>query len=68
VKTIEPRIIIAYGIIALMILAAVVGIAYLRHNSARCRYERDRSRAKRRWRDQVEQRNADDDVMPPSPV
>ncbi|WP_137753800.1 hypothetical protein [Sphingopyxis sp. L1A2A] len=65
-KTIEPRIIIAYGIIALMILAAIVGIAYLRHNSARRRYERDRSRAKQRWRDQVEQLNADEDAMPPS--
>lgn len=62
----EPRMIIAYGIIALMIVAATVGIAYLRHNSPRRRHERERSRAKRRWREQVEQLDGDDEVMPPS--
>ncbi len=40
----ETRTIIAYLIIAAMVSAAIVGIAYLRHNSPRRRYHRDRLR------------------------
>lgn len=49
VKRIEIRTIIAYLLIAAVIFGAVAGIAYLRHNSARARHLRERSRPVRQW-------------------
>jgi large-conductance mechanosensitive channel len=49
VKRIAIRTIIAYLLIAAVIFAAVAAIAYLRHNSARARHLRERSRPVRQW-------------------
>lgn len=44
VRTIETRTLIAYGLILLMIAAAIAGIAYLRHNSHERKIARQRAR------------------------
>ncbi len=41
---IEPRILIAYALLALLILAAMGAIGKLRHNSHRQKYRRQRQR------------------------
>ena len=38
------RLVIAYGLIALMVLAAVALVLWLRHNSPHRRYERQKTR------------------------
>lgn len=40
----SARLLIAYGLIALMVLAAVALALWLRHNSPHRRYRRDKSR------------------------
>ncbi len=44
VKNIEPRTLIAYALIVLLVAALVGGIAYLRHNSLHRRIHRERER------------------------
>jgi len=53
VDIIETRTLIAYGLILLLVAAAIAGIAVLRHNS------HDRKIARRRARDQVRQDERD---------
>lgn len=48
-KRIETRTIIAYLLIAALILAAAAGIAHVRRNNWRRRYHRDRSRPASPW-------------------
>lgn len=40
----SARLVIAYGLIALMVLAAVALVLWLRHNSPHRRYERQKTR------------------------
>lgn len=47
VNDIETRLWIAYGLIALMIAAAIVGTLYLRHNGQAQKYRRQQERARR---------------------
>ncbi len=47
VKDIEIRIWIAYGLIAVMIAAAIAGILYLRHNTQERKYRRQQERDRR---------------------
>ncbi|KQZ77134.1 hypothetical protein ASE06_03435 [Sphingopyxis sp. Root214] len=49
VEIIETRILIAYGLILLLVAAAIAGIAYLRHN------RHDRKIARQRAREQLRQ-------------
>lgn len=43
-KNIEPRTLIAYALIVLLVAALAGGIAYLRHNSLHRRIHRERER------------------------
>lgn len=44
------RLLIAYGLIALMVLAAVALALWLRHNTPRRRYEREKARTDAQYR------------------
>ena len=53
VNDIDMRLWVAYGLIALMLAAAVAGIAYVRYNSRDRKYHRQRARDDQRYRDSL---------------
>ena len=59
---IEMRLWVAYGLIALMLAAAVAGIAYFRHNRHDQKYLRQRQREDRKSRDREEAAKRSDAV------
>jgi len=54
VNDIEMRLWVAYGLIALMLAAAVAGISYVRHNLPDRKYLRQREREDKKDRDCAE--------------
>ena len=54
------RLWIAYGLIAVMMAAAVAGIAYVQHNRPDRKYLRQREREDQRSRDHAEAANTQD--------
>ena len=62
VNDIEMRLWVAYGLIALMLAAAVAGIAYFRHNRHDQKYLRQRQREDRKSRDREEAAKRSDAV------
>lgn len=57
VNDIEMRLWVAYGLIALMLAAAVAGIAYVCYNRQDRKYLRQREREDQRHRDRMEAAN-----------
>lgn len=53
VNDIETRLWIAYGLIALMLAAAIAGILYLRHNTQARKYRRGQERDRRSYEDRT---------------
>ncbi|WP_293968091.1 hypothetical protein [Sphingopyxis sp.] len=51
------RLWVAYGLIALMLAAAVAGVAYIRHNRPDRKYLRQREREDQKSRDRFEANN-----------
>lgn len=51
------RLWVAYGLIALMLAAAVAGVAYIRHNRPDRKYLRQREREDQKSRDRLEANN-----------
>ena len=60
VSVIEMRLWVAYGLIAVMLAAAVACIAYVRHNRPDRKYLRQREREDQRSRDRAEAANTQD--------
>ncbi|MBU0863414.1 MAG: hypothetical protein KKA44_03035 [Alphaproteobacteria bacterium] len=57
VNDIEMRLWVAYGLIALLLAAAVAGVAYIRHNRPDRKYLRQREREDQNSRDRLEANN-----------
>jgi len=57
VNDIDMRLWVAYGLIALMLAAAIAGIAYVRYNRHDRKYLRQREREDQRHRDRAEAAN-----------
>jgi hypothetical protein len=57
VNDIEMRLWVAYGLIALMLAAAVASVAYIRHNRPDRKYLRQREREDQKSRDRLEASN-----------
>lgn len=57
VNDIDMRLWVAYGLIALMLVAAAAGIAYFRYNSRDRKYHRQRARDDQLYRERLEAKN-----------
>ena len=62
----STRLLTAYGLIALMAIAAVWVVLWLRHNSPRRRHLRERTREAEHYRQRREAAAVTDDVRTPS--